>query len=87
MVSELVEVRLVSDSFGRYCSWLRPYNQFFLGVRLLWIPPRQCGCVVVEVRWSVSMMMVAIEDVVRADAMDAAGGAFNLFYLSAQCAH
>ena len=34
-----------------------------------------------------SMTMVAIEDVVRADAMDAAGGAFNLFYLSAQCAH
>ena len=44
--------------------------------------------VVGEVRWSsVSMTMVAIEDVVRADAMDAAGGAFNLFYLSAQCAH
>ena len=43
--------------------------------------------VVGEVSWSVSMMMVAIEDVVRADAMDAAGGAFNLFYLSAQCAH
>ena len=40
-----------------------------------------------EVNWSVSMTMVAIEDVVRADAMDAAGGAFNLFYLSAQCAH
>ena len=43
--------------------------------------------VVGEVNWSVSVMMVAIEDVVRADAMDAAGGAFNLFYLSAQCAH
>ena len=43
--------------------------------------------VVGVVRWSVSMTMVAIEDVVRADAMDAAGGAFNLFYLSAQCAH
>ena len=40
-----------------------------------------------EVNWSVSVTMVAIEDVVRADAMDAAGGAFNLFYLSAQCAH
>ena len=43
--------------------------------------------VVGEVNWSVSVTMVAIEDVVRADAMDAAGGAFNLFYLSAQCAH
>ena len=43
--------------------------------------------VVGEVSWSESMTMVAIEDVVRADAMDAAGGAFNLFYLSAQCAH
>ena len=56
---------------------IRPYVQFFLDFRL------QRG----EVRWSVSMTMVAIEDVVRADAMDAAGGAFNLFYLSAQCAH
>ena len=52
----------------------------FCFFRLFSIPPRQRG-------WSLSMMMVAIEDVVRADAMDAAGGAFNLFYLSAQCAH